>query len=206
MIDVGKNTLGVRLLRGTLLLMMRILFRIEHAGMERIPKSGPLLIVANHVTYFDPFWIALRIQRTMRIMAWDKIFSFPLAGRLFCWFGAFPVSLENPETGAFKMALRVLRNGEALMMFPEGGRSVDGRLRPFKEGASRLAVRTGAAVLPVAVKGGEKVWSPKMRLPRPGKVRVEYLQPIFKEEFGADVAALTDLIRQRIQAHLTAPS
>jgi 1-acyl-sn-glycerol-3-phosphate acyltransferase len=198
MIDAGNDTFGVRLLRGSLLCLMRILFRIEHCGMERIPMSGPLLIVANHGTYFDPFWIAVRVRRRLRFMAWDKIFKFPPAGRLFRWLGAFPVSLENPEYGAFKTALKILKDGEALMIFPEGGRSPDGALLPFKEGAARLALRTGATVLPVVIRGGDRVWGPKMLLPRPRKVKVEYLPPIHKEAFGSDDALLTAQMRGRI--------
>ena len=173
MLDQGKETLVVRMLRGILLLLMKLLFRIEHRGWERIPKDGPLLFISNHVTYCDPFWIAVRVYRTLRFMAWDKIFSLPLAGRWFHWLGAFPVSLENPEFGAYKAALTVLKKGEALMIFPEGGRSPDGKLLPFKEGAARLALRSGAAIVPVVIIGGEKVWSPRMILPRPAKVRVE---------------------------------
>ena len=142
-----------------MLFLMRLLFRIEHSGMEHVPTTGPVIFVANHVTYFDPFWIAVRVYRTLRFMAWDKIFSIPLAGSIFRWFGAFPVSLDNPESSAFKAALTVLRKGEALMIFPEGGRSPDGRLMHFKPGAARLALRTGAAVVPVVVHGGAGVWN-----------------------------------------------
>jgi 1-acyl-sn-glycerol-3-phosphate acyltransferase len=85
MIDTGKDTWFVRLLRAAFYIAMRIFFRIEHRGWERIPANGPLLIIANHVTYFDPFWIGVRVYRTLRFMAWDKIFRFPLSGRLFRW-------------------------------------------------------------------------------------------------------------------------
>jgi len=200
MIDIGQDTLGVRLLRGTLLFCMRILFRIEHSGMEGIPRNGPLIIAANHVTYFDPFWIAVRMNRKVHFMAWDKIFVFPPAGWLFRWLGAFPVNLENPEYSAFKTALRILKSEEALMIFPEGGRSPDGVLMEFKDGVSRLALRTGAAIVPVVVHGGERVWSPEMILPRPGKVQVEYLEPICpcQGELDCGEADLTDRIRRRI--------
>jgi 1-acyl-sn-glycerol-3-phosphate acyltransferase len=198
MLDQGKETPVVRVLRGIPLLLMKLLFRIEHRGWERIPKDGPLLFISNHVTYCDPFWIAVRVYRTLRFMAWDKIFSLPLAGRLFRWLGAFPVSLENPESSAYKAALTVLKKGEALMIFPEGGRSPDGRLLPFKEGAARLALRSGAAIVPVVIFGGEKVWSPRMILPRPAKVRVEYLEPIPRDQFPPQATDLMEKVRQQI--------
>jgi 1-acyl-sn-glycerol-3-phosphate acyltransferase len=202
MLDQGKETLDVKLLRGTLLLIMRVLFRIEHHGMENIPPDGALLIVANHNTYFDPLWISVRIYRAVRIMAWDRIFDFPLAGRIFRWLGAFPVSLDNPESSALKNSLKVLRKGEALMIFPEGGRSPNGQLLPFKEGAAHLALKTGASILPVAVHGGQKVWGPKMLLPLPRKVRVEYLPPIKATQCEKTVAELTEQLRKEIHSRL----
>jgi 1-acyl-sn-glycerol-3-phosphate acyltransferase len=202
MIDTGNNSWFVRFLRGAFYFVMRIFFRIEHRGWERIPARGPLLIIANHVTYFDPFWIGVRIYRTLRFMAWDKIFQFPLGGLLFRWLGAFPVNLENPESSSYKTALKALQNGEAVMIFPEGGRSPDGRLMPFKEGAARLALRTGAAIVPVVVHGGEKVWSPQMLLPRPGKVWIEYLDPIPREKLPSTPFDLMRQIREAMLIHL----
>ncbi len=203
MLDQGKQTFGVRLLRGTLLLLMRILFRIEHHGSENIPSEGPLILAANHVTYFDPPWISVRVYRTVRIMTWDKLFV-PPAGWILRWFGAFPVSLSNPESSAYRAALRVLRRGEALMIFPEGGRSPDGSLMPFKSGAARLALRTGAAIVPVAVHGGERVWSKKMVFPRPAKVHIYYLPPIRPEQFPGNADELIEQVRERIASGLRA--
>ncbi len=202
MLDQGRTTLGVRLLRGTLLFLMRILFRIEHSGLENIPAEGPLLIVANHNTYFDPFWIAVRIYRATRFMAWDKIFKLPVAGALFRWLGAFPVSLENPESSAFKSSVRILRAGEALMIFPEGGRSPDGNLLPFKEGAAHLALKLGIPILPVVVHGGAGVWGPGMHFPMPRKVRVEYLPAVHPDQFEKSTAGLTLQVREVIESRL----
>jgi 1-acyl-sn-glycerol-3-phosphate acyltransferase len=203
MLDAGKNNFGVRLLRGAILTLMRILFRIEHSGMEVLPPEGPLLIVSNHVTYFDPFWIGVACHRRIRFMAWDKIFSFAPAGMLFRWLGAFPVSLTKPESGAYKTALRILKQGQALVIFPEGGRSTDGSLMHFKNGAANLAMKSGAVIVPVAIAGGEKVWSRNMRLPKPAKVRVFFLPPIVPDSFPPDPAVLMDQVRSRIHKQLT---
>ncbi len=202
MLDQGRTTLGVKMLRGSLFALMRILFRIEHQGMENIPAEGPLIIVANHSTYFDPFWIAVKIYRATRFMAWDKIFKFPVAGALFRWLGAFPVSLENPESSALKESIRILRSGEALMIFPEGGRGPEESLLPFKEGAAHLALKYGVPVLPVVVRGGARVWGPGMRLPLPRKVRVEYLPQIKPDQFEKSSAGLTRQVREVIESHL----
>ncbi len=198
MLDQGKQTFGVRLLRGSLLVLMKVLFRIEHHGRENIPAEGPLLIVANHVTYFDPPWISVRVYRRLRIMTWERLFHGRLSGRLLRSLGAFPVSLERPESGAYKAALRILEQGGALLIFPQGGRSSPQKPLPFKHGAARLALRTGATIVPVAVRGGEEVWSNQMLLPRPAKVRVYYLPTITKDQFPENASALTDMIMRRI--------
>jgi 1-acyl-sn-glycerol-3-phosphate acyltransferase len=202
MLDQGRNSIGVRLLRGSLLLLMRVLFRIEHRGMENVPMNGPLIVVANHTTYCDPFWISVRIHRALRFMAWDKIFEFPISGTLFRWLGAFPISLENPETTALKTSLKVLRAGEALMIFPEAGRSPDGNLLPFKQGAAHLALKLGIPILPTVIHGGVKVWGPRMVFPMPGKVRVEYLPAITPDRFENTAAGLTRQIREAIESRL----
>ena len=196
MLDTGKNSPLVHIVRGACNLMMRFLFRIEYRGWEQMPASGPLLIVANHVTYFDPFWVGVRVYRTLRFMAWDKLFQFPLSGPILRWLGAFPINLENPEYGSYKTALRVLRDGGCVMIFPEGGRSPDGKLTPFKEGAAHLAFRAGAAIMPVVIHGGARVWSSRMLLPRPGKILVEFLAPIPKEKFPSTAAELMHNIRE----------
>jgi 1-acyl-sn-glycerol-3-phosphate acyltransferase len=213
-LDQGRRGPVVRLLRATLWLTMRLLFRIEHHGADRIPPSGPLIVAPNHVTYFDPFWVAVVIRRTLRFMAWDRIFVLPGVGAFFRWLGAFPVSLENPESSAYRASLRVLGDARALMMFAEGGRSPDGRLQPLKEGVARLALRTGAAILPVAVLGGHEVWGPHLRLPRPRKVVIEYLEPIrppridpgdrarFEEAVGALTRELAAALGGRLERGL----
>jgi 1-acyl-sn-glycerol-3-phosphate acyltransferase len=101
--------------------------------------------------------------------------------------------------------LKALRDGEAVMIFPEGGRSPDGRLMPFKEGAARLALRAGATIVPVVVHGGAQVWSPQMLFPHPAKVLIEYLDPIPKEKFPATAADLIQQIRAAILSRLGQP-
>ena len=114
------------------------------------------------------------------------------------------MNLDNPESSALKLSLKVLRHGHALMIFPEGGRSPEKRPMAFKEGAAHLALKTGATILPVAIHGGERVWGPKMSLPLPRKVRVEYLDPIKPEQFEGTAEALTDQIRRAIVQSLGA--
>jgi len=160
----------------------RVVWRVEFTGLENIPASDEdgLLIVSNHQTYFDPFWIALQIKRKTNYLAWDKAFEWPLIGTFIKSLGALPVSLDEGGTlGTLKLSLSILRKNGCLLVFPEGSRCFsDGQLLDFQTGAARLAIKSGATILPVTVIGGNNSWPQDYRLPRPAKVRVIYHKPI----------------------------
>lgn len=161
----------------------KILWRIEFRGTENIPKNleTGLLIAPNHQTYMDPVWISVKMPGKLRFMAWDKAFDVPLLGRWIRYLGAFPVSLvERGRIKASRRAIQVLREGATLIIFPEGEREFsDGRLLKFKPGAVRIAMEAGVPILPVTVRGGNKVWAQDMKLPRFKKVEIIY-HPLFK--------------------------
>lgn len=153
--------------------LSRALWRISFRGDENVPKEGGLVIAANHQTYVDPFWIGSRVKRPIRYLAWNEAFKWPLAGKALELLGAWPISFERGSHTAHKRSLRWLRAGGAVMIFPEGQRAyADGELSRFKAGAVRLALEAGAAVLPVTIRGGERVWPRDQRLPRLGRVEV----------------------------------
>jgi 1-acyl-sn-glycerol-3-phosphate acyltransferase len=153
--------------------LSRALWRITFRGYENVPKEGGLVIAANHQTYVDPFWIGSRVKRPIRYLAWNEAFKWPLVGRALELLGAWPLALERGNPTAHKRSLKWLRAGGAVMIFPEGQRAyADGELSRFKAGAVRLALEAGAAVLPVTIRGGDRVWPRDQRLPRLGRVEV----------------------------------
>ncbi len=156
----------------------RLLFRIKIYGAENIPPEGACIITPNHVTYADPIWITIPIYRRVFYMAWDKPFEIPVLGALMRTFGAFPVSLESADASAQRNAIEVVEKGGALVIFPEGGRSRNGKLMPFKMGAFRLALTKGLPVVPVSIKGADKIWPVGRMLPRPGRLTLTYHPPI----------------------------
>lgn len=98
-------------------------------------------------------------------MAWDKAFGWPLLGRIIRKLGAFPVNRN--AAGAYRNAVATLREGGALVIFPEGAREfADGRLLDFKKGVARIAIQAGVPILPVTIRGGNRVWPQRQRLPR----------------------------------------
>jgi 1-acyl-sn-glycerol-3-phosphate acyltransferase len=156
----------------------RLYFGLDLAGTEHIPASGPVVITPNHQTYADPPLVTIPIRRPVYYMAWDRLFDVPV----FCGFirmlRAFPVQIESSDPRATREAVRLLRAGEALMIFPEGARSPDGGVGRFKPGAFRLAASLGAAVLPVTITGAHESWPPGRTLPRPGRIRITYHPPM----------------------------
>jgi len=151
----------------------RTLWRISFRGYEHVPTEGGLVIAANHQTYVDPFWIGSRVKRPIRYLAWNEAFKWPLVGRALELLGAWPLALERGNPTAHRRSLQWLRGGGAVMIFPEGQRAfAAGELSRLKAGAVRLALEAGAAVLPVTIRGGERVWPRDQRLPRFGRVEV----------------------------------
>lgn len=166
-----------------------MLFKIEFHGVENIPSEGACIITPNHVTYFDPIWITIPVRRRIYYMAWDKPFRIPVLGLMMRIFGAFPVNLDvAADASAQREAIELLRKGRALVMFPEGGRTRTRKLMPFKMGAFRLALAHGMPILPVSIKGAEKIWPAGQMLPRPGKLTITYHPPIKVERIEEEAS------------------
>lgn len=183
---------------------------IRYYGRENIPERsfGGFLIAANHQTYIDPVWICLPMRRRFRFMALDKAFEWRFIGPLIRYLGAFPVSMEIGGTlKAMKEALRTLRDGAALTVFPEGGREfADGDVFPFKTGVVRIALQAGVSILPVTISGGNRIWPQKQKYPRLfRRVEVTYhplLRVVEDEDLDLheNLARLTALLRETILA------
>jgi len=177
-------------------LFCRLVFKIKFFGVENIPPTGACIITPNHVTYIDPIWITIPVKRRIYYMAWDKPFRIPVLGLLMRMFGAFPVNLDvAADASAQREAIELLRNGRALMIFPEGGRTRTGKLMPFKMGAFRMALAYGIPILPVSIEGGGKIWPASRLLPRPGKLTITYHPPIPVERINED--ATKSEVRER---------
>src|ERR1051325_4961327 len=154
--------------------LCRLWFKIEFYGVENIPPEGACLITPNHISYGDPIWLTIPIRRRIYYMAWDKPFRIPVLGLIMRVFGAFPVSLDSVDAAAQRAAKDILRDGRALVIFPEGGRTRTGKLMPFKMGAFRFALTYGVPIVPVSIKGAEKIWPVGKAFPRAGKLTITY--------------------------------
>lgn len=168
---------GISAVRFCGLQLSRLFFRIKYINKENIPQDRPggLMICANHQSFFDPFWICFPVHRPLRYMAWDKATEWFLIGSFIRALGAFPVNLERGNKDALKRSLGWLRAGGTLVIFPEGERGfADAKLLDFKPGAVRIALQAGVPILPVTIRGGNRVWAQGMSFPRPAKVEIVY--------------------------------
>lgn len=188
----------------------RLYFGLELRGTAHIPPRGPLVVTPNHQTFADPVLVTIPIRRRVYYMAWRRLFDIPLFGRFIRLLRAFPVALDAHDPGALREARRRLVDEDAVVMiFPEGGRSLDGTLGRFHLGAFRLAVSLGIPVLPVTIAGGHEAWPPGQRLPRRGHITITYhppLAPDVKDDARSAARDLAERTRAVIAAALRPPA
>ncbi len=126
-------------------------YRIRVVNPEREPKSGSVIVAANHHSAWDPIFVGLALRRQLHFMAKVELFRFPVLRHIFYWLGAFPVNRGKADSRAIRSALEILKTGQALAMFPEGTRVKEGEAAAAQNGIALLASRTGAPVVPVRV-------------------------------------------------------
>ncbi len=149
-----------------------LFYRTRAIGAEHVPTSGPVILAPNHFSQWDHFFAGLYLRRKIRFMAKSQLFSNPLIQYIFWHGGAFPVRRGHQDEEVFKTAYAILERGGCLLMYPEGGRSRSGGLGEPRPGVGRIALESGAPVIPVAIHGslGVRRWR-KLRFP---KVTVQY--------------------------------
>jgi 1-acyl-sn-glycerol-3-phosphate acyltransferase len=149
------------------------LTRVKVEGLERIPRSGPLLIICNHASNADGMllmgFVVPKIGRRMRWLGKAEALRWPFFGWAMRQNGVFGVRRDGGDLEAFRAARSVLDNGDVLAIFPEGTRSPTGALQTAKEGATVLAVRSGAPIVPIAIAGSHQFWRKGTLVPRPGR-------------------------------------
>jgi 1-acyl-sn-glycerol-3-phosphate acyltransferase len=164
-----------------------LLWRVRAEGVENVPKDGPLLLAPNHFSQMDHFFVGLYLRRKIRFMAKSQLFGPPVLTYVYKHGGVFPVRRGHHDEEAFKTAFILLEQGEMVLVYAEGGRSRSGELGEPKPGIGRLALESGAPVVPVAIHGSATVrgWK-RFRFP---KVRLRFGEPLkFPVEKAPDQA------------------
>jgi 1-acyl-sn-glycerol-3-phosphate acyltransferase len=195
-LDRGVNLALYVFVRGLLQPFFHAYFRMRRLGMEHVPTSGPVIFAANHRSFLDPFVIGTLTKRPVYYVAKKELFGHPVVGWLLSRLGAFPIDRGAGDQQAMETARRILERGDCVVIFPEGTRTRPGPLGQPRRGVGRLALQTGAPVVPVAVLGTEAIrrgW----RI-RPYRVTLRCGRPVsfprLENPPPADAAAVTDRI------------
>jgi 1-acyl-sn-glycerol-3-phosphate acyltransferase len=170
------NPLLYLVVRAVLLPFFLLYFRLERIGTEHLPRSGPLILAANHRSFLDPFVIGALTRRPVYYVAKRELFARRWQAWLLNRLGAFPIDRGAGDENAMATARAILARGDCVVIFPEGTRTRSGPLGPPHRGVGRLALQTGACVVPVAVIGTEDVRR-GLRI-RPRKVRLRCGAPL----------------------------
>src|SRR5271166_53562 len=185
-------------LRAVLVPFFLVYFRLQRMGREHLPRTGPLLLAANHRSFLDPFVIGALVRRPVYYMAKRELFEKRWQALLLNALGAFPVDRGAGDRDAMDTARAILARGDCVVVFPEGTRVRSGPLGEPRRGVGRLALETGAPVAPVAVIGSEDVrrgW----RI-RPRKVRLRVGRPLLFPTVENCSPALAAGVTQRVWA------
>lgn len=146
-------------------------------GKENIPKQGGAVVACNHESNADPVIAGFSVfPRSPNYFAKKELFKIPLFNLLIRSLGAFPVDRDKTDRGALKKSIEILKSGGTLIMFPQGSRNVD--LNQAYNGASYLAFKSGAPIVPMAIIGTDKVMPPGSKFPRFSKISVKIAEPV----------------------------
>lgn len=171
-------------------LIERLLFGMRIHGDERVPREGGVIIASNHISYNDPPMVGSAVPRELHFLAKEELFRNPLFGALIRSFNAMPVKRATGDVGALKKAVRLLKEGKAMIMFPEGTRSLSGRFLKPKPGMGMIASMADVPVVPTYVVGTNKLGAAFTRK-RPVVVRFgEVIYPAeIRSRYGSDKEA-----------------
>src|ERR671928_516487 len=191
----GVQPVVLAITRAILTPFLLVYFRMQRIGREHVP-DGPVILASNHRSFLDPFVVGICLKRPIYFVAKKELFDKRLTGWFLNCLGAFPIRRGESDEESMETARQVLERGDALVIFPEGTRHREGSLGKAKRGVGRLALETGAPVVPVAVHGTERVrrgW----RI-RPVKVKVRLGRPLTFPRVEKASRRLADEVTARI--------
>jgi 1-acyl-sn-glycerol-3-phosphate acyltransferase len=190
--------------RGVVFFVRCVGVRVRIRGTERIPAQV-CLFAANHTSTVDAPAVVGAIPRRIAILLKKSLFRFPIVGQAFLLANFIPVERGNREAAidSLEKATEALRNGQSFLIYPEGTRSPDGRLQPFKKGAVVMAIKAGVPIVPIACSGAHHIMGKRSLIVRPGEIVVEFLEPIDATKYSmARRDALNDHLHDALAAAL----
>ncbi len=153
---------------------------------ERVPLTGPVILASNHASFLDPPLVGAGVKRGINYLARESLFRFPVMGWVLHRWQAVPVDREGGGAKGLKAILDRLLAGGAIILFPEGTRTRDGKMQPARSGIGLTVIKSAAPVVPVRVFGTYEAFGRHVRLPRPRRVAVKYGRPLNFEPLRAE--------------------
>jgi 1-acyl-sn-glycerol-3-phosphate acyltransferase len=199
----GHSTFG-KCLYACLWVLCRTLgvavFGFRSRFAEPLPKTGGLIVLSSHQTFLDPLLLGLATDRRLSSLARSSLYRFKPFGAVITALDAVPIDREASALKAMKTVIQRLERGAAVIIFPEGARTFDGRLGEFKSGFALIAKKAAVPIVPVAIVGGFECW-PRTRLfPRPGRIRLEFGEILTAEQAASmSDAEVFEVCTQRIR-------
>lgn len=170
-----------------------LIFRTKVIGAENIPKDGSFILAANHVSNWDPPFLGTFIARTVYYMGKEELFKNPIMAAICRWLHVFPVKRGAADKTAIKTAVKILKDGKCLGIFPEGTRSKTGKLGKAEAGVSLIAAMTKATIIPAAIVNTEKIFSREKFFP---SLTVVYGKPMKFTGSTKDKVALENFAQE----------
>src|SRR6266851_7508284 len=166
--------------------VFKLYFRWRVYNPERVPSEGPVILASNHASFLDPPLVGAGLKRGINYLARENLFRFPVMGWVLRNWQVVPVDREGGGARGLKAILDRLLDGGAIILFPEGTRTRDGRLQPARSGIGLTVIKSEAPVVPVRVFGTYEAWGRQVKIPRPHRVAVKYGQPMGFEQLRAE--------------------
>jgi 1-acyl-sn-glycerol-3-phosphate acyltransferase len=182
----------------------QLLFRFKCSGKNQVPLTGPVLLVSNHQSNLDPVLVGVACPRQLKYMARKGLFFFPFN----LWIralGAVPIDQEGSALAGIRITLNLLKQDNALLVFPEGSRTPDGKMHKMLPGFCLLARRSRATIVPLALDGAFAALPRGRALVKPHPIALKFGAPISPAQYSTlSDAQLTELVTSRITDSLSA--
>jgi len=174
-----------------------VYFRWRVFNADRVPVTGGVILAANHASFIDPPLVGSALYRPINYMARESLFRFPGVGALLRSWNAVPVNRDGGGAAGLKAILDRLLAGGGIILFPEGTRTLDGKLQPARSGVGLTVIKSVAPVVPVRVFGSFEAYGRHMKIPRPHRVVMKFGKPM---DFAALRAEAKTCDKMRLKA------
>ncbi|HEX4645207.1 MAG TPA: lysophospholipid acyltransferase family protein [Verrucomicrobiae bacterium] len=166
--------------------LFALYFRWRVYNPEWVPLTGPVILAANHASFLDPPLVGSGLKRDINYLARKSLFRYPVLGAILRTVNAVPVDRDGGGAAGLKAIMDRLHNGGAIILFPEGTRTRDGKLQPARSGIGLTVIKSEAPVVPVRVFGTYEAWGRRVKFPKPHRVVVKYGRPMGFEKLRAE--------------------